>query len=95
MIIGYATRSQVIYLAVTGTLVARICDYLALMLDHTTVVPIRKPHTEVIDLRFAAPDKEITNSMPTDQESLLLRPSKMNWALFQDSATLNSATSIA
>lgn len=71
MKISYAIRISVIRLAVTGTMAVEICESLNLMTDQAMDAPIRQPQALVTDLSFAAPDKKIIISTPTNQKSLL------------------------
>lgn len=93
MIISYDTRSAAIHSAVSGTMVAGICESLNLTLDQATAAPIRQPRTKVTDLSFAAPDEKTTSFTPTNKEKLYRGPSRPNSALLQDSRTLQPATS--
>lgn len=73
MVIIYATRSAVMHLAITGTTVTRIRESLDLMADQTTDASKRRQRINVTDLGLVAPDEEIVNSTPIDQELLSLK----------------------
>lgn len=73
MVISYATNSQDVYLAVTGTMTAEICEILNLMVNLATATTLQKPQTNLTDLSFAASDEEITNSSLNNKQLPLLR----------------------
>lgn len=56
VIISYEKKSSVIYLAVTNTMVTRICDSLNLMVGQVTAARISQPCITVTDLTFTAPN---------------------------------------
>lgn len=47
------------------------------MVDQFTATPIQQPQIEGTDWSFTAPDKQISKSTPTNQESLKWRPIKI------------------
>lgn len=61
MIVSFSTRIPVIPLAVTGTMAAKICEFLNLLVERALGAPIRQPNTEATDLSFKALDEELTN----------------------------------
>lgn len=73
MVISYAAGTLIIFLANSGIMTARICEYLHALVDQSTAPPIRQPQTKVTSLSLSDPDGEITISTPTKQESLLSR----------------------
>lgn len=73
MVIRYATRRSVIYLIVTGEMVAGTCDSIDLVVDQATTGTIRPHRAKVTDLSFVAPSEKFRSSSPTNQEPRLLR----------------------
>lgn len=78
MVIRYVTKISVTNLTFTDDMVAAIREYPLLMVDYTKVATTRLPRTKVTAVRFASTDKDISSSMPINQESLLLRPARVN-----------------
>lgn len=70
MVTRFEKRSPVILSAAIGTLATEICESLNLMVDQATATAKQQLRTKVTDLSLAAPDGEIINSTPTNQESL-------------------------
>lgn len=69
--ISCGTRSPVFHLTINKNLETGICKSQNLALSHAMTATIRQQRNEVTELSFAALDKEITNSTPTNQVLLL------------------------
>lgn len=66
MVISYTTRGPVINLADTGDIATEKCESLDFTMDRAMAVIIRQLQTELIDLRFAAPELKTIHSTPTN-----------------------------
>lgn len=67
MVISHGTKIQVVPLAVTDAMATAASDALNWKVDQATADLIQQPRTEVTEFSFAASNKEITNSILTDQ----------------------------
>lgn len=68
MRIWYATWSKVIHVAITGIMVAGLCESLNLMVDQDIAASIMQQQIKFNELRFAVPDEEIPDSTPKIQK---------------------------
>lgn len=68
MITSYATRNRGIHFAFSGTMVARICKSLIIMVDQAKTTVLRQPQNKVTSLDLTAVNEEILSFPPASPE---------------------------